>query len=165
MTTRSTQAICYSGCAFIVLFLVLSPLRSVSAESKVPAIIGKLPEQSDGATQFGIRKHGIRIGFSQPKESYRLNHRINIWIMYETAGPLPKGYHLGEDIVTLTHPDGSVSKFPGDSRIDVMGGPEMTWFGGMSDQLHYYCRTTGVYKMQWKLGDIESAVISWRVVP
>lgn len=128
-------------------------------------MIGELPQGSDGPTEFGPRKHGIRIGFSKPKEIYQLNHHINIWIAYEVAGPLPKHFKLGEDTIILTHPDGSVSKFPGDGRIDGPVGPEWSWAGGMSGQLHYYCRTTGVYKMQWKLGDIESAVISWRVVP
>jgi len=150
---------------FLALCMVILTVRSTGAEPQVPPIIGKLPEQSDGPTQFGTRKHGIRIGFSKPNESYRLNHRINIWIAQESALPLPKDYHLGEDIVILTHPDGSVSKFPGDTHIDGPPGHLMNWFGGMSDNLHYYCRTTGVYKMQWKIGDIESPEISWRVVP
>ncbi len=128
-------------------------------------MIGKLPQQGDGPTQFGDRRHGIRIGFSKPKESYRLNHRINIWIAQESALPLPKDFHLGEDIVILTHPDGSASKFPGENHKDGPPGRLMNWTGGMSDLLHCYCRTTGVYKMQWKIGDIESLVVSWRVVP
>ncbi len=150
---------------FLAICLVILNVRSTGVEPKVPPLIGKLPEHSDGPTQFGTRKHGIRIGFSRPNESYRLNHRINIWIMYEVHDSLPKGYHLGEDTVFLTHPDGAVSKFPGDTRIDVLGGPEMTWFGDISGKLHYYCRTPGVYKMQWKIGEVESAVISWRLVP
>jgi len=149
---------------FLLLCLVFLTMRSLGEEAKVPPVIGKTPEESDGPTQFGERKHGIRIGFSKPKETYRLNHRINIWLTYEIAGHLPEGYHLGADTVVLTHPDGSVSKFPGDTRIDGPPGPEVNWLGGMSDCLHGYCRTFGVYKMQWKVGDIESAVVSWRVV-
>ena len=136
-------------------------------EPLIPRLIGKLPEQSDGPMQYDARKHGVRIGLSKPKDVYHLNHRINIWMAYECEEPLPKGFHWKTDDVALTHPDGTVSHFRGDTRIDVLEGPGGlgSWGGGMSDTLHNYVRKPGLYKMQWKLGDLESGAITWRMIP
>ena len=156
--------------AVVLLMIVLAAVAfAVEPDSKIPPLIGKLPMESDGPTQFGVRKHGVRIGFTKPKASYRLNHRINIWIAYDMDDPkakeeTPKAFPFGIDIVTLTHPDGSVSTFSGDNHIDGPPSGTCSWAGGLSDYLHEMVRKPGVYKIQWKYGDLESQVISFRII-
>ena len=141
------------------------------------------------AVLFGARGVGGRIGITKPQLTYTLGRPIQIWLYYDSAlmapkrpvggarypvgqglnptQDLPPGF-FGTDSVSLTHPDGSVSQFPADTRIDVMFEPKWFWLNGqgvnVDYQLERFIRAPGLHRMRWKLGDLESPEISFRVI-
>jgi hypothetical protein len=80
---------------FILICFFANCALATDPEPRVPPLVGKSPRQAGGPMQFGARKNGIRIGLSKPKDTYRLNQRINIWIAFETDRLLPEGFKIG----------------------------------------------------------------------
>ncbi|HEV7403311.1 MAG TPA: hypothetical protein VGO11_10305 [Chthoniobacteraceae bacterium] len=127
-------------------------------------------QHGDAPVLYGKTQGGARIGLTNPQPTYPLHQPIRIALYYESpAGSSasrnapPAGY-VGTDVVLLTHPDGTVTDFPGDTTID--GPIGWAWPGPLDIgyQLEKFVHAPGTYKLQWSFGPLASPVISFRVV-
>ena len=146
----------------LALCLIAGTTFAADTDNKIPPLIGDLPMSAGKSPmQFGARKNGMRIGLSSESPTYRLNHRINVWCAFETERTLTDFGLVRDDFIFITHPDGTISKESGAWPSD--GPPGASWSGGMSDQLHRVIRKPGVYKLQWKVGALESSVVTFTI--
>jgi hypothetical protein len=149
---------------FLVAWLIVGAGFAGEADKQIPPLIGELPMSGgDGPVQFGARKDGIRIGLLSEKPAYRLNHRINVWCAFETERTLTEFGAVRDNFLFITHPDGTITKETGVWPCD--GPPGASWGGGMSDLLHRVIRKPGSYKLQWKIGALESKVVTFTILP
>jgi hypothetical protein len=119
---------------------------------------------------FGSRIDGLRLGIWSEGTNYVLNHRINIWVKLQTEKPNPFEHSLmagdplfKDSFLWVTMPDGTLTKVGiGGPTDGSLGGG---WSGGVSDQLHRIIRKPGDYRVQWKIGGLESGVVSFKVLP
>jgi hypothetical protein len=157
--------------SFIIPFLVLAA-SLFGAEEPLPAIEGDIRNIREPTTPFlfGAVLNGLSIGVWNESTEYHLNHRINVWTSLRTATPNPTGHSLMSDdplfkdsFLFVTVPDGSISKVALGGPID--GVPGHGFRGGVSDHLHSIIRKPGTYQVQWKIGRLESRVVSFTIIP
>ena len=158
--------------ATLFIIVLLHAVLLSGADESLPPIKGDIRTVRGPTTPyaFGSAVNGLSIAIWNESAEYRLNHRINVWTCLQTATPNPKGRSLMVDdplfknsFLFVTFPDGSVSKVGLGGPID--GFPGSGFSGGVSDHLHRVIRKPGTYKVQWKIGRLESGIVSFTVVP
>jgi hypothetical protein len=155
----------------VAIITLLTAASASSAELSPVAGIASPAGFADPAIRFGNAIDGNRIGLWSERTSHGLRQLPNIWVAVEEKGkplrPAPADYTPNaatrpESFLILTHPDGSVSKeaagWPADGPVG------WGWIGGIGGQLYPAIKTTGVYKVQYRLANLESGSITFTVV-
>jgi HEAT repeat protein len=148
------------------------PPASQAAKSGIPPLSGDVRSLREPPVVYphGPVVDGLSLGLWSEKETYELNSRMNVWAILsntrrDKAGgriPYDPAIHK-DDYLVITDADGREMKLKGEHPID---GPVGLGFeGGLSQELHDNIRRPGTYKLQWKIGAMESNVIEIRVVP
>ena len=116
----------------------------------------------------GPTTNGLTLALWTEKNEYELNTRMNVWIILSNTNrsssgrivPYDPAIHK-DDYLIITDEDWKQTKIKGDHPCD---GPVGLGFeGGVSSWLHVKVRRPGIYKMQWKIGAMESNVIEIKV--
>ena len=119
-------------------------------------------------TPHGPMVDGLSVGIWSEEEKYELNTRMNVWkILRNTKQDSSRrevAYDIAihdQDFLLITGPNDNVAKIRGHHPGDGMQG--MGFMGGISGILHEHIRRPGTYTLQWKVGELESNVVTIQV--
>lgn len=117
----------------------------------LPPIIGSATEPA-GPFDYGEAVDGIELGIQSGSPTYRLNHRINVWVsLRNTSGRvLAAGDPLFKDsAIYITTPGGWAAGF-GVSLPKGQAGAVTTL--DLGEPLHSMIREPGTYMVRWRIG-------------
>lgn len=151
------------------MFSVFLAVASAFAQA-IPPLPGKVTElrEPPADAPHGKTTNGLHLGLWCEKDTYELNSRINAWVILSNTNknssgriiPYDPAIHK-DDYLIITDEGGNQVKIKGEHPFD---GPVGLGFqGGISGQLHEKIRHSGAYRLQWKIGTMESNVIGIRV--
>jgi hypothetical protein len=113
--------------------------------------------------------NGLTLGIWSEADTYELNARMNVWIILsntnkDTSGrPIPYNptIHTNDDLL-ITDSQTNLTKIS--TRLASDGPVGLGFESCISSQLHDHLLHPGLYTLQWKIGKLESNVITLRIV-
>jgi hypothetical protein len=133
----------------------------------LPGDVRSLREPPENAAHGPI-VDGLSLGIWSEKQKYILNTMMNVWQILTNTRRDSSGrrmpYDIGihdQDFLLVTDANGKTTKIKGSHPGDGMQG--MGFAGGISGILHRHIRLPGTYTLQWKVGKLESNVVTIEV--
>lgn len=154
--------------AVLGLVLAAEPARAQGLPHQEDAVrLRQPPEDAPHGPAIG----GLSLGIWSEKQTYGLNARMNVWkILANTdkdAAGRTRPYDqaiLKDDCLTITDSAGKQTTIR--DNHDVWDGPVGCGFAeSIFTMLQEQLRHPGVYRLQWKIGRLESNMIEIRVLP
>lgn len=146
--------------------------RSSDPVSKkhIPPLEGNVKslQEPPQTAPHGPAVDGLSLGIWSEKPSYTLHTRMNVWKILanekrdSSGNIIPYDERIHDvDYLLITDSEGNVRRVQGTRPLD--GPVGLGFMGGISDILHEQIQKSGTYRLQWKMGRLESNVVEIRV--
>jgi len=128
-----------------------------------------IPREPPIDAPHGRSINGLTLGLWSEADTYEVNTNMNVWITLSNTNKDAAGRTIPYDptihtnaILILSGPQTNTIRMYNTLPFD---GPIGFGFqSGIGQEIHDHLRRPGMYTLQWKIGELESNVITLRIV-
>ncbi len=136
-----------------------SPTRQVPPLALDPDSLRVPPAEAPHGTMID----GLTLGLWSESDTYQLNSVMNVWTILVVGKRIPYDVAIhNRDWLHIRGPGGRTVRVPlhrgGDGWVGI------GFASAHAYTMHRHLREAGVYELQWKVGDLESNVLTLTVV-